>query len=334
VAEHHPVSLYQDDRLTRWLENVVYKLPSGEVVGVSDDITPRKKTEVALKESEEKYRSLLNDAGDAILSADEKGHLLEANRKAAELLGYTVDEIVGSHISRMHPPEEWERIWETFQGLINNKDKMAIATTILTKDGRKIPVDVNGSIIEHKGQKIIQGIYRDITGIKMKEDALLSARDEMERRVLERTSELEKANKDLEEANVALRVLLNRQTEDNKKLEERLQVNIEEMVIPYLEKLKQAGLNGRYNDYLTLLEANLNDIVSPFIQNISAVYRNLTPTEIRVAEMIKQGRASKDIAEVMNASVGTINTHRNNIRKKLNLRKQNKNLRSYLLTLG
>jgi len=327
VAEHHPVSLYQDDRLTRWLENVVYKLPSGEVVGVSDDITPRKKTEVALKESEEKYRSLLNDAGDAILSADEKGHLLEANRKAAELLGYTVDEIVGSHISRMHPPEEWERIWETFQGLINNKDKMAIATTILTKDGRKIPVDVNGSIIEHKGQKIIQGIYRDITGIKMKEDALLSARDEMERRVLERTSELE-------EANVALRVLLNRQTEDNKKLEERLQVNIEEMVIPYLEKLKQAGLNGRYNDYLTLLEANLNDIVSPFIQNISAVYRNLTPTEIRVAEMIKQGRASKDIAEVMNASVGTINTHRNNIRKKLNLRKQNKNLRSYLLTLG
>jgi DNA-binding CsgD family transcriptional regulator/flagellar hook-basal body complex protein FliE len=170
--------------------------------------------------------------------------------------------------------------------------------------------------------------------LKQLEEKYRAASDEMERRVQERTSELEKANRDLEEANVALRVLLNRQTEDNKKLEERLHVNIEELVVPYLEKLKQAGLDGRYQDYLTLLEANLNDIVSPFIQNISAVYRNLTPTEIRVAEMIKQGKASKDIAEILNSSVGTINTHRNNIRKKLNLRKQNKNLRSYLLTLG
>jgi DNA-binding CsgD family transcriptional regulator len=170
--------------------------------------------------------------------------------------------------------------------------------------------------------------------LKRLEGKYRAASDEMERQVQERTSELEKANRDLEEANVALRVLLNRQTEDNKKLEERLHVNIEELVVPYLEKLKQAGLDGRYQDYLTLLEANLNDIVSPFIQNISAVYRNLTPTEIRVAEMIKQGKASKDIAEILNSSVGTINTHRNNIRKKLNLRKQNKNLRSYLLTLG
>jgi DNA-binding CsgD family transcriptional regulator len=170
--------------------------------------------------------------------------------------------------------------------------------------------------------------------LKQLEGKCRAASDEMERRVQERTSGLEKANRDLEEANVALRVLLNRQTEDNKKLEERLHVNIEELVVPYLEKLKQAGLDGRYQDYLTLLEANLNDIASPFIQNISAVYRNLTPTEIRVAEMIKQGKASKDIAEILNSSVGTINTHRNNIRKKLNLRKQNKNLRSYLLTLG
>jgi len=290
--------------------------------------------EQILKQSEEKYRSLLNNAGDAVLTADEKGNLLEANRKAEELFGYTIEEIVGSHISRIHPPEEWDKIWNVFQGLAGNGRQTVTATFILTKDGRKIPVDITGTAIEFRGQMIIQGIFRDATGVRMKESALLAARDKMDGRVEERATELEKANKDLEEANVALRVLLNRQTEDNKKLEERLQVNIEELVVPYLEKLKQAGLNGKYHDYLTLLEANLNDIVSPFIQNISAVYRNLTPTEIRVAEMIKQGRASKDIAEVLNASVGTINTHRNNIRKKLNLRKQNKNLRSYLLTLG
>jgi PAS domain S-box-containing protein len=290
--------------------------------------------EQILRQSEDKYQSLLNNAGDAILTADEKGNLLEANRKAEELFGYTIEEIVGSHISRIHPPEEWDKIWNVFQGLASNGRQTITATFILTKDGRKIPVDITGTAIEFKGHIIIQGIFRDATGVRMKESALLAARDKMEQHTDERTSELEKANKDLEEANIALRVLLNRQTEDNKKLEERLQVNIEELVVPYLEKLKQAGLNGKYHDYLTLLEANLNDIVSPFIQNISAVYRNLTPTEIRVAEMIKQGRASKDIAEVLNASVGTINTHRNNIRKKLNLRKQNKNLRSYLLTLG
>jgi len=306
----------------------------GNIVRRPAEPVDSRSMEQILKQSEEKYRSLLNNAGDAVLTADEKGNLLEANRKAEELFGYTIEEIVGSHISRMHPPEEWDKIWNVFQGLAGNGRQTVTATFILTKDGRKIPVDIIGTAIEFRGQIIIQGIFRDATGVRMKESALLAAREKTEPRVEERTSELEKANQDLEEANIALRVLLNRQTEDNKKLEERLQVNIEELVVPYLEKLKQAGLNGKYHDYLTLLEANLNDIVSPFIQNISAVYRNLTPTEIRVAEMIKQGRASKDIAEVLNASVGTINTHRNNIRKKLNLRKQNKNLRSYLLTLG
>ena len=203
-----------------------------------------------------------------------------------------------------------------------------------TEAGRVINLPDELDVLRRENTKLkeVEPILEEV--LNQLEGKYRAASDEMERRMQERTSALEKANKDLEEANVALRVLLNRQTEDNKKLEERLHVNIEELVVPYLEKLKQAGLNGRYQDYLTLLEANLNDIVSPFIQNISAVYRNLTPTEIRVAEMIKQGKASKDIAEILNSSVGTINTHRNNIRKKLNLRKQNKNLRSYLLTLG
>lgn len=318
---------------------------AGQVINLLDELAAmrRENTKLkevesnlkeALKQSEGKCRFLLNNAGDAILSVDEGGNLIDANQKAEELLGYTSEEMIGSPISRFYPPEELDINWDAFQTIIRNGEKLVLATLILTKDGRRVPVDITVSIIEHQGQKIVQEIFRDITGIKRKEKALLAAIDEMERRVQERTSGLEKANRDLEEANVALRVLLNRQTEDNKKLEERLHVNIEELVVPYLEKLKQAGLNGRYQDYLTLLEANLSDIVSPFIQNISAVYRNLTPTEIRVAEMIKQGKASKDIAEILNSSVGTINTHRNNIRKKLNLRKQNKNLRSYLLTLG
>jgi DNA-binding CsgD family transcriptional regulator len=82
------------------------------------------------------------------------------------------------------------------------------------------------------------------------------------------------------------------------------------------------------------MEENLNNIVSPFINRLSAVYKNLTPKEIQIAELVKQGKKSKEIAELFGISVGTVITHRNKIRKKLDLRLKDANLRSHLLSLA
>ncbi|MBW1908532.1 MAG: PAS domain-containing protein [Deltaproteobacteria bacterium] len=93
--EDQPISLYKDQRIAGWRENYVYKLPSGEIVAVYDDITERKRVEEALQESEEKYRSLFNTAMVGMYRTTiEEGKVLEANLAFARIFGYeTVAEL-------------------------------------------------------------------------------------------------------------------------------------------------------------------------------------------------------------------------------------------------
>jgi DNA-binding CsgD family transcriptional regulator len=101
-----------------------------------------------------------------------------------------------------------------------------------------------------------------------------------------------------------------------------------------VEKLKATTLDEKQKTFLEILEANLTDIISPFLKKLSSQYLNLTPTEIQVANLIREGKATKEIAEILNISERAIEFHRNNIRDKLGLKKSKTNLRSYLLTLS
>ncbi|HOO46961.1 MAG TPA: helix-turn-helix transcriptional regulator, partial [Deltaproteobacteria bacterium] len=107
-----------------------------------------------------------------------------------------------------------------------------------------------------------------------------------------------------------------------------------ELALPYVEKLRNTGLDDKQKTLLEILESNLNDIVSPFLKKLSSQYLNLTPTEIQVANLIREGKSTKEIAEVLTISERAIEFHRNNIRDKLGLKKSKTNLRSYLMTLS
>jgi DNA-binding CsgD family transcriptional regulator len=83
-----------------------------------------------------------------------------------------------------------------------------------------------------------------------------------------------------------------------------------------------------------IIEDNLRNIVSPFLQNLTVTQFNLTPKELQVANLVKEGRTTKEIADFLNVSTGAIDFHRNNIRKKFGLSNQKSNLRSHLLSLA
>ena len=105
-----------------------------------------------------------------------------------------------------------------------------------------------------------------------------------------------------------------------------------QLITPYLEKLKKNRLTDRQNNLLDILESNLNEIVSPFARNFSNSFMKLTPTEIQVANLIRQGETTKEIADLLNLSKKTIEFHRENIRTKIGIKNKKINLRTYLLS--
>jgi DNA-binding CsgD family transcriptional regulator/PAS domain-containing protein len=145
--------------------------------------------------------------------------------------------------------------------------------------------------------------------------------------------ELQEKTVILEETNTALEVLLKKRANDKTEIEEKILHNIKELVAPYLSKLKKSGLSARQDLFAGVLESNLDEIASSFSYKLSSRYFKLTPLEIQVANFVRQGKATKEIAELLNLSIKTIESHRKNIRKKLNLTNTKINLRTYLTSI-
>lgn len=179
----------------------------------------------------------------------------------------------------------------------------------------------------------VKALEKEAARRKQAEEALRQARDSLERKVKERTKELEIKTNNLAEVNTALEVLLNKREEDKTGLENDILLNVREMILPYVEKLKKTDLDEQQEAFLNIIEANLNEIISPFIRGLSLKFLDLTPTEIQIANLIIIGKASKQIAEILDKSPRTIDTHRKNIREKIGLKKKRANLRSRLLSM-
>ena len=156
---------------------------------------------------------------------------------------------------------------------------------------------------------------------------------EIQKELEAKEAELRNEQERLEETNIALRVLLRQRDEDKTRIEETIYINVDRLVLPYIEQMLQGNLSDKQRTLTEVADANLRDIISPFLRNISALNMLLTPQEIEVANMVRSGRTSKEIAEVLSISTSGVDFHRKRLRQKLGLTNSSKNLRSYLLTL-
>ena len=165
--------------------------------------------------------------------------------------------------------------------------------------------------------------HEEITDLKLTEEALTKSQ-----------GELYEQKQSLEEANIALKVLLKQREADKAELEKKVLANVKDLVLPYVEKLKHSRLKPKEKTLVEIIEVHLNDVISPFLQRFANAKLLLTPQEMQVASLVKDGKNSKEIADILNVSEATINFHRKNLRVKFGLTHQKTNLRSYLLSIS
>lgn len=164
--------------------------------------------------------------------------------------------------------------------------------------------------------------HEEITELKLAEERLRQSREQ-----------LDEQKQSLEEANIALKVLLKQREADKVELEQKVLTNVKELVFPYLDKLKGAPLKPREKTLVEIVASHLEDIISPLLQRLSSANILLTPQEMQVAALVKDGKTSKEIADILNISEATANFHRKNLRVKFGLRNRKTNLRAYLMSL-
>lgn len=198
------------------------------------------------------------------------------------------------------------------------------------------------------------GVARFITEQKKARDKMAQYRQELESLVQARTAELAEINRQLRteieqrkqtamelqassdrlhEMNTAMSVLLDKRSEDHQRAEELIRLNLKELIDPFLNRLENSGLRRAQKQLLEIIRMNLEEVVGSPTLDFSSKYYIFSPNELQVANLIRQGRTSKEVARLLNLSARTVDSYRDSIRKKLGLKNKKVNLRTYLASM-
>jgi len=280
--------------------------------------------------------SMCNDT-EIIICLDPNGVILNSSELTARRFDKSIKEFIGASIWEMLPPEVaairkqiFDRVVETGHALRFEDERVG-----LWLDSMVYPLyDESGNFT----MAIVIG--RDISAKKNTEIHIKKENLNLEQMVTERTAILEKViaelkvkTKKLRDLNAALRVLLDQRDQDRAEFEQNVLNNVEKLTQPSLERLMNGKLDSRQQEYILEVVSNLKNITSPFLHKLSSSMLRLTPQQLQVANLIRDGKTSKDIARFLNLSLKTVEVYRRQLRNKLGLTDQKTNLKTYLLSL-
>jgi len=287
--------------------------------------TNLKKVETSLRQSEQRFRALVEQAAIGVAEVEiGTGRFMMVNRRLCEMVGRTREELLAATFHAITHPEDLHLHEKNKILLIAGKiGHYTLEKRYLGKDGGIVWVNLTVSPLWKPGETPTRHItvIEDITERKRAEEAL--------QRALE---ELQAKNITLQELNTTLKVLLEQREDDKSRMEERFVMNVQTLVLPFVEAMKKGPLEVGQQPRLDIIETHLRDIATPLLKNIRQF--NLTPRELKVAALVRNGKSTKEIAEALGVSTGSIDVHRINIRKKIGLGNRRTNLQSHLQTLA
>jgi DNA-binding CsgD family transcriptional regulator len=289
-------------------------------------VIERIRAQETLRDAEAQKQGILDASVDRIRLTDTDMRIIWANKTTAKVANIAPEELIGKFcfealVGRSSPcsgcpSKKALRSGHMERALVHRSGSKSPRGEAYG-DNYAVPIKNESGDIVHLVQ-----ITRNVTRQKLAEKALK-----------EREKELKLKAASLADLNTALRVLLDQKDNDKADIEEKVMLNMRELVIPFIEKLKKTSLTSKQAAYVQVLESNLNDVISPFSRTLSAKFLSLTPTEIQIAGMVREGKMSQEIADVLNLSKRTVESHRAGIRKKLGLKNKKANLRSHLLSI-
>jgi DNA-binding CsgD family transcriptional regulator len=295
-------------------QGVILPSPAGEpanMIGAMRDVTAEREAAMAQLEATELHRVLFRLPSPA-MEVDAGGAYLDADAHALTFFERSREEMLAASVRDDFPPE----VYAAVSGELHGSDTVAELDVTCQVRGRPktlllsiIPAQLGTDITEQRG---------------MQEEL---ARSE---RALRRQATI------LDERNTALRVLLDQREQDRAELEERLVANVERLIEPSLDRLSRMLTHRPERFELEAVRVNLREIVGPFGKRLARPKRArqpLTRREIEVANLVRLGKTSGEIADTLHISASAVAFHRTNIRRKLELPKRGPHLATHLASL-
>jgi len=304
-----------------------------------------------LHEKEGNFRALVENAHDGVVILTNDGCACYANKRACEITGYSKEELIAAVFGDMAHRDDFSNAVQSHQMMIAGAlDTGCMETRLIHKRGEILWIELSASKTVWNRQPAALVIFRDITERKCTEEALINSCAELKCLVEKRDLELkqsvrelerkrqelsllkidgEKINNELLETNNALSILARNINDHRLEAEKSLAGTINSKIMPIIDDLRKSDKSDDIQSSLDVLEAHLQTLSKELRGEMNSVV-NLTPSEVQVATMIKNGLTSREIAEKFYISLQTVKTHRRNIRKKLNIQSPNTSLTSYL----
>jgi len=248
-------------------------------------------------------KSLLMSSAIGIYIVQER-KFLRVSSYFQKATGYSEAEILGKDPLIIVHPEDRGKVRKNAVKMLKGKLYHPYEYRAINKKGEILWVMEAVTSIQYQGRRATLGNFMDLT-----------------------------QSRRFEEENTKLKGLLKKKVKEKSEMEKKIFSNLVELILPLLNKLKKTELTGLQRAYLNILQSNLNDIMSPFLARLSSHHLNLTPTEIQVAHLVKEGKSTKEIAYLLQLSPRTVDVHRYNIRKKLGIKDRKTNLKIHLISL-
>jgi len=283
----------------------------------------RKQIQAELAQSENQFRSLVETLNQGFAIADAEGCLLYVNGKILEMLGYTRKEMVKKEISTFMD-EKNRRLYKKQMAMRQTGIEAPYEIQFMTKDGQTIT-----TIVSPRARFDVSGRFQGSFAVITDISAMKTAEQNQRRR----EQQLRQNTLRLQEINTALEVLLRKRQQDKTIIQKRILANIRRLVTPYLDTLADTRLSERQRFLVGILKSNLMEVLSPFSEKLTAEKIALTRMELEVANLVKLGKSTDQIATALTISYKTAESHRWRIRKKLGLTHRKANLMSYLSKL-